>query len=364
MEFIILTVLGGLSWLAGFGLQKLLKYRLRRFPEESIYIIPGFFRAPLLLVALVLMPLEVILPLAWLLGPENGINLGLGLGLPALMLPLLAFALIMLWIHYGAVVLTPEGVRRYELIGHREIPYRNIRAVEQKIYFLTPVTSVEGCSETIRFPRQIQNHPELYLALCGRLQANGKALGDSPASRDGVVDFPFEFGIRPSRLMWEKIAFVLLMLIFAIVATMGIWIQLAQGLLPPFTLESFFIIALFFIPFGIFFPILVIIAYRKTIDPDKPNRFVLHRDRIEVFYPHHRQECYFVKDLLAVELIPIQTKIKSSYGGVTVSQGLTHYEFRMRFTGGKRFIIPPNRLALFNQNPEDLRRVFRVLYGS
>jgi 16S rRNA G527 N7-methylase RsmG len=66
-----------------------------------------------LLVALVLIPLEIILPLAWLLRPEDGIDIGLGLGLPAVMLPLLAFALTMLWIYYGAVALTQDGVWRY-----------------------------------------------------------------------------------------------------------------------------------------------------------------------------------------------------------------------------------------------------------
>ena len=255
MELIILAVLGGLSMLAGFGLDRLLKRRLKFFPEDRVFIIPGFFRQPLLLVVLALIPLEIILPLAWLLGPENGVGFALGLGLPALLLPLLAFALMMLWVHYGAVILTQEGVWRYYLIGHREIPYQELLAVEQKTYFLTPVTSVDGCTQTIRFPRQIQKHPELYLALCDQLQANRKALGVSPGSGDDAIDFPFEFGISPRRLMWERVAFVLLMLIFAVLATLGIWIQLSQGLLLPFTLESFFIIALFFIPFASSIPL-------------------------------------------------------------------------------------------------------------
>ena len=239
MAFIILAVLGGLSWLASFGLDQLLKHRLRVYQAERVYIIPGFFRQPLLLVALVLIPLEVVLPLAWLLRPEDGIDIGLGLGLPAVMLPLLAFALMMLWIHYGAVVLTEERVRRYYLIGHREIPYRDIRAVEEKMHFLTPVTVVEGCGEKIRFPRQVQNHPQLYLALDERQAANRKALGLHVKREKQTIEFPFTFGISAKRLMWEKIAFALLMLIFALVATLGIWIQLAQDMLPPFTLESF-----------------------------------------------------------------------------------------------------------------------------
>jgi hypothetical protein len=181
------------------------------------------------------------------------------------------------------------------------------------MHFLTPVTVVEGCEGKFRFPRQIQNHPQLYMALDERQTANRKALGLHVKREKQTIEFPFTFGISAKRLMWEKIAFVLLMLIFALAATLCIWIQLAQDMLPPFALGSFFIIALFFFPFGILFPILVVIAYRQTIHPDKPNRFVLHRDRIEVFYPHHRQACYDIRDLQAVRLNPIQTKIKSEF---------------------------------------------------
>lgn len=111
----------------------------------------------------------------------------------------------------------------------------------------------------------------------------------------------------------------------------GLRLGLPALMLPPLTLESFFIIALFFLPFGIFFPILVVIAYRQTIHPEKPNRFVLHRDRIEVFYPHHRQECYQVRDLESVRLIPIQSTLKGSYDGVRVDQPLTHHERHLYF---------------------------------
>jgi hypothetical protein len=178
------------------------------------------------------------------------------------------------------------------------------------MHFLTPVTVVEGCEGKFRFPRQIQNHPQLYMAFDERQAANQKALGFHVNREKQTIAFPFTFGISAKRLMWEKIAFALLLLIFAVLATLGLWIQLAQDMLPPFTLESFFIIAVFFLPFGILFPILLVIAYRQTIHPDKPNRFVLHRDRIEVFYPHHRQACFNICDLQTVRLNQIQTKIK------------------------------------------------------
>ena len=162
--------------------------------------------------------------------------------------------------------------------------------------------------------------------------------------------------------MWEKIAFALLMLIFAVLSTLGIWILLAQEMLPPFSLESFFLIGLFFIPFGIIFPFLVVIAYRQTVNPDKPIRFVLHRDRIDVFYPHHRQECFAVSDL-SVRLNPIQSTIKSEFDGVTVGDEVTHYELILQFSGGKSFSLTPNRLAMFGKTSELLRNVFRELYG-
>ena len=362
MEFLILIVLGGLSWVAGLAPDRLLKRRLQSFPKDRVFIIPGFFRQPLLLVALVLIPLEIIFPLAWLLVPEDGIGIGLGLGLPALMLPLLAFALAMLWTHYGAVILTDEGIRRVYLIGQHDITYGDLREVEQKFHFLTPVTVVKGCGETFRFPRQIQDHPELFMVVKVILETNRKAMRLSYTSQEGAVDFPFAFGVSPRRLLWERIAFALLLLIFAVLATLGIWIQLGQGMIPPFTLESLFLIGLFFIPFGIIFPILVVIAYRQTIDPEKPIRFVLHRDRIEVFYPHHRQECYRVRDLESVSLKPSQSNLKSSFDGVRVSQQLTHYELIIEFLGGKTVILTPNRLSLFNQTPEGLWNNFRELY--
>jgi len=362
MEFIILVVLGILSWLAGLALDRLLKRRLQTFPEENVYILPGFFRQPLLLAALLLIPLEIFLPLAWVFGPEEGMGIGLGLGLPALMLPLLGFALAMLWIHYGAVVLTQKGVRRVTLTGQREIPYEDLREIEQKLFFLTPVTVLQGCGEIIRFPRQIENHPDLYLVLTDIVETNQKALGPKQAGGKEAAAFPFTFGISARRMMWEKIAFGLLMLIFAVLATLGIWIQLGQGMAPPFSLESFFIIGLFFLPFGIIFPILVVMAYRRTIHPELPNKFVLHRDRIDVIYPHHRQECYQIQDLESIRLIPIQSTLRSSYDGVQVSQPVTHHELQITFTDGKAIKLPPNRLSLFNQTPENLRRIFRELY--
>ena len=106
----------------------------------------------------------------------------------------------------------------------------------------------------------------------------------------------------------------------------------------------------------------MVIAYRQTIDPEKPIRFVLHRDRIEVFYPHHRQECYRVRDLESVSLKPSQSNLKSSFDGVRVSQQLTHYELIIEFLGGKTVILTPNRLSLFNQTPEGLWNNFRELY--
>ena len=362
MEIIILVVLGGLSWLANLSMDRLLKRRLRSFQDESVHMIPGFFRQPLLLVVLVLIPLEFILPIAWFIRPVNGIGTGIGLVLPALLLPLLAFALVMLWIHYGAVVLTPESVRRYTLFGYHEIPYRDIREVEQKLFFLTPVTVVSGCGEMLRFPRQIQDHPQLVMALRDIRKANLESLGVQSATKEQRVEFPYSFGISPRRLMWEKIAFALLLLIFAVLSTLGIWIQLAQDMLPPFTLESFFLIGLFFIPFGIIFPILVIVAYRQTIRPDKPTRFVLYEERIDVFFPHHRQECYAVSDLNSVRLNPIQSVVKGEFDGVTVTDQAIHYELILQFSGEKEFSLTPNRLALFGKSPELLRSVFRELY--
>ncbi len=363
MEILILLVLGGLTWLVDLALQKSLEKRLRAHLAKDVYVMPSFFRKPLLLVALVLIPLEIVLPLAWLIRPVNGIEIGIGLGLPAIMLPLLVFALVMIWIHFGAIALTGESVKRYFLIGHNEIPFREIQAIKQNIYFLSPVTTVASAGKKIRFPRQMQGHPQLYLALCDKLKTNQQAAGLSRSGEGKTVEFPFSFGISPKRLMWEKIAFVFLMVIFAVVATMGIWIQLAQDLVPPFTLESLFIFGLFFVPFGVIFPILVVMVYKQTIDPDQPFRFVLHRDRIELFYPHQRQESYPVSDLQSVLLRPLQANLKSSFDGVTVSEQITQHEFMLQFAGGKTFTLTPNRLALFKQTPEQLRRIFRDYYG-
>ncbi|MFW5714065.1 MAG: hypothetical protein ACOCYU_05285 [Brevefilum sp.] len=363
MEVLILLALGGLTWLADFALEKSLENRVSAYPAEDVYFIPSYFRKPLLLVAVVLIPLEIVVPLAWVIRPVNGIEIGIGLGLPAIMLPLLVFALVMIWIHFGAIVLTGKSVKRYFLIGFVEIPFREIHAIKQDIHFLSPVTTVAGASKKIRFPRQMQGHPQLYLVLCDKLKTNQQTDIIALSSDEKGFEFPFTFGVSPKRLIWENVAFVLLLLIFAVVATMGIWIQLAQDMLPPFTYESLLIIGLFFVPFGVIFPILVVIVYKQTVDPDQPVRFVLHRDRIEVFYPHQRQECYQVSDLQSVSLRPLQANLKSSFDGVTVSEQITHYEFVLQFTGGKIFTLTPNRLALFKQTPEHLRSIFRDCYG-
>jgi hypothetical protein len=86
---------------------------------------------------------------------------------------------------------------------------------------------------------------------------------------------------------------------------MGLRIQHAQGLLLPFILKSFLIVALI-VTFGDFFPILLIIARRQKIHADKPNWFVLTRDRTEVFWPHPCQEYCSIMKLKSIELIPNQ----------------------------------------------------------
>jgi hypothetical protein len=363
MEFVILIVLGALSWLANLGLDWVLKRRLRQFEPENVYIIPGFFRQPLLLVAVVLIPLEIVLPLAWIFRPMGGIGTNIGLLLPALMLPLLAFALVMLWIHDGAIVLEDGRIRRLYLVGGHDFPLQDLREIAQKMFFLTPVTIARGGGQQLRFPRRIQNHPELYLRLSERIQANQTDLGLAPPADGEAIRFPYTFGISAKRLLWEKIAFAILMLILAVLASLGIWIQLAQDLLQPFTWESLFIIALFFIPFGILFPILVVAIYRKTTDPETPTRFVLYRDRIEVFYPREVQECYALDDLAAVRLIPVQSTLKSEFDGAVVAEQVINYHFQLQFAGGKTFTLAPNRLAMFRQTPEALRAVFKHFYG-
>jgi hypothetical protein len=363
MEWIILAGLGGLTWLVDLALEKSLERRVHAYCVEDVYFIPSFFRKPLLLVALVLIPLEIVFPLAWLIRPVNGIEIGIGLGLPALMLPILIFALVMLWIHFGVVVLTTGSVRRYFLVGYVKIPYREIQSIKQKIFFLSPVTVVESSAKKIRFPRQIQDHPQLYLSLSTKHKDNQPAMSSNSTKEENSLKFPYSFGISPERLMWEKIAFVLLLLIFAVLATMGVWIQKTQEMLLPFTLESLFIIGLFFVPFGLIFPVLVVIAYKQTIHPDRPVRFLLHRDRMEMFYPHHRQEIYPVGDLQSVRLKPVHGKVRSSFDGVILSEQMTHYEIVLQFKSGKMFTLTPNRLALFKQTPEHLRSAFRDGYG-
>ena len=363
MEVVILIVLGGLGWLASLGVEKMLQRRLRPFEPQNTYVIPGYFRQPLLMVAVVLIPLEIILPLAWLLRPVNGIGIHIGLLLPALMLPLLAFSISMVWIHYGAVVLDGQRIRRLYLVGQREMLCQDITGLAQKMFFLTPVTVVRGGGDRLRFPRSIRGHPELYQRLSDLIQGGQVSPGAARSADGAAPGFPYAFGIHPKRMLWEKIAFALLMLIFAVLATLGLWIQLAQEMLPPFTWESLFLILLFLIPFGVLFPILLVIVYRQVTDPDTPVQFVLEQDWIDVIYPGQRRDSFAVDTLESVQLIPVQYRVKSEFDGAVVSDRVTRYEFQIRFTGSQCITLTPNRMAMFRQTPEKLRAVFRALYG-
>jgi hypothetical protein len=357
----------GFSLGAG-ALKKVLERRLTRRIRKNetggrAFRIPSFFTSVLLMVILILIPLLIFLPVAWLNRANSAVGAGLGLGVPALMSPLLLFAVLMVRHNFGAVVITSRKITRYYLFTKKCVPLSDITRINVRVFGLPPALAVRSAGKRITFPRSIQGYPELlkilrlYTGLSTRKPAK-KSVRAGPPLR-----FPYTLRIAKGRMALEVIAMLLLIIIYLGLSLIGLWIPLLQGTIPPFTGDDLLGIGVLFTLISLIFIPILILAGKESFDRKKPLRFLLTKDHIQITYPLDRKTVFPAKSLEKVWLQPVAVPVRSSYQGAVVRGKTTIYNVCLRFAGGKEIVLKPSRVRLFQLSPEETVEIFETLYS-
>ncbi len=354
------TLLGRLAkTLMDRSLQKRLE---KEPPGTRAFLIPPFFNGILLMVVLILIPVEIGLPLAWLTQSLTDITMEIGLFIPAIMLPFHLFAILMIQHNFGAVTVTDTRVTRFYLLGKKTIPLADLQRINVRALGLPPAVALKGAGKTIRFPRAVDGYPELLARL--KEGARISLAGKGPAG----IQFPYIFEITDRRMRLEIISGLLLILIWIGLSLIGLWIPLIQGGVPPFSPDNLLrILPGILIIFGLmmlFLITIVIILYRNTLAPALIRRIILTETDICVQTIRGEQDCYAVEDLRRVVLGPVVVHAEASFDDEEVSAQTTDYDLHIQFKGGMDIHLKANRLKVFKQTPEEILEAFQALYRS
>jgi len=206
------------------GMDWILRKRLKKeSPEGQVFVIPLFFTGALLLCILLLIPFEILLPIAWLNSGRTGVDIGLGLGVPLIILPIFLFAVLMVRYNFGAVVIDSRRIARYYLVGKKTLPLREIERIKVKTFGLPPALVIRGDKISIRFTRAIQGYPALlkFLQTYTRIPIH-KQPKSSASLKDSQRRLPYEVKIPEWRMILEIVAMILLVLIYLILASSGL----------------------------------------------------------------------------------------------------------------------------------------------
>ncbi len=343
------------------GMDRSLEKRLQKEPPgTNIYLIPPFFNGILLMVILVLIPIEIGLPLAWLTQSLTDITMEIGLLIPAIMLPFHLFAILMVRHNFGAVTVNDQKVTRYYLLSKKSLPLSTLKKINVKAIGLPPAIALKGARTTIRFPRSVEGYPELLARLKEgtRISLAGKGPAD--------IQFPYIFEITDGRMRLEIISGLLLILIWIGLSLIGLWIPLIQGAIPPFSpnnllrilpgvLIIFGLMMLFLIP-------IVILLYRKNLAPGLIRRIILTETEICAQYINGEKDCYAVEELQRILLGPVEVNVEASFDDQDVEATTTDYDLHIQFEGGLEIHLKADRLKVFKQTPEEILEAFQTLY--
>lgn len=362
---VIVAIFGLFAHFVKKGMDGILSKRLQKEPPETqVFFIPPFFTGALLMCILLLLPLELLLPLAWLNSRGTGVEAGLGLGVPLIMLPILLFAVLMVRHNFGAVVIDSRRLTRYYLVGKKTLALRELRRIKVKTFGLPPALVVRGDKKSIRFPRAVQGYPTLLklIQTYTGLSIHKQPERSSP-SQDRGTHLPYKFEIPKWRMILEFVAMILLILIYFALASSGLWVLLLQGSVPPFAKDDVLTIAIIFGLVSLIFIPVLILGARQSFGRHHPIQIALTGEAVHIHYRFGREECFPVGCLEKVWLQPVPVRVRAKYGGAFVRSSTTTYDLRLRLTDGREIKFNAFRLSLFGLTPEALLEVFNDHYS-
>ncbi len=349
-----------LAYLVNKGIYVIFKKRLQKEPPDSqVFFIPPFFNGALMIVVLLLIPLEILLPIAWLNQSATGITIEIGLLIPAMMLPFLLIALLSIRHNSGAVVISGQKLIRYTLFGKKTLSLSQIERINVKAFGIPATVAVKGGGKKIRFPRAVQNYPQLLK----QLQEATQLSTQNKQRTSSGIRMPHTIGISQGRMTLEVVSMMILVLIYLGISLIPLWSLLWQGKAPPFNQNNLLTIGIFFgLVSLIFIPLLVLVGI-KSFGKKALIKIVLYQDRIQFHHSGGKIKTYLASDLEKVWLRPVQANIRSSYGGLRVRGTTTNYALMLRFASELEDIeIDANRLTTFKITPEAALETFEMAY--
>ncbi len=361
--FVVMNLIGRLL---NTLLEKILKDRLKKNKESGpVFHIPPYFRTQLLAVIIILLPIEIILPIAWLIGQNAEVDSGIGLVLPLVMLPVLLFPLFFTWHNFGAVQLNSQGVTRYYLIGKKSMRYADIKRIKTNALGLPMALALRSSKRRIKFPTTISGYPQILKTVRAYTQlSTKKPTKNKKQNAQKPLQFPVVLTTSTTRFTLEIISFILLCFIFFGLSTLGLWIPLIKGYIPPFTFNDLLSILLIFVLSNLIFIPVLIMLFLQSFGPKSLKKIILRKEAIIFEYAVGEKETFQTESLERVWLQPVRQQVRGRSGGVVVRSTTTIHEFRLTFKGREEMTLKRSRISLFGTTPEALLETFERLYPS
>jgi len=339
----------------------------------EVFAIPPMVRSPTLFVIFSLSAVSLFVLIAALNGPQTGITMQAGVGIPLLFAPLILGGLIFLLHNTGMVTLTAEGVTLRRSGRARSLRYADIVAVTSQSRIFGPAIVIRGQKRVLRIPRMLEQLPRCYALLLQRVSpavrdvALGKTAPETPAASTADGGPVCAFAI--SRRVWALYiaATVLLVLIYLGIGLLGIWSGLARGEIPPFdtvwvrnSLIFFAMISVIFLP-ALIIVIRGLVTMYGPFNMEQPAAWEFYRDRIRYRLPRGD---WREQSAGALQSVTLRPRTVTARGGRGIEQEVTLYMLVLEFANAGALVIDQERAVQFGQTPERLHALLTQLYGN
>jgi hypothetical protein len=285
--------------------------------------------------------------------------------LPLVLLPVMLFAVLFIWHNFGAVKLTSQGVTRYYLIGKKSMRYADIQRIKVKALGLPLALALRGSKRRIKFPTTISGYPQILKTVRAYTQLSTRKPTKKEKAKDRApLQFPVVLTTSTKRFVLEVISFILLCFIFFGLSTLGLWIPLFKGYVPPFTFNDLLGILLIFVLSNVIFIPVLIMLFLDSFSAKSLKKITLNKESMIFEYMYGKKETFPIESLERVWLQPVRRQVRSRYGGASVRGTTTLHEFRLKFKDREEMTLKRSRISLFGYTPEALLETFEHLYPN
>ncbi|MBN1872603.1 MAG: leucine-rich repeat domain-containing protein [Anaerolineae bacterium] len=157
------------------------EYAQRQAAQQGneVFMISPLFRGETLFVVCTLSAISLFVFIVALNGPQTGITMNAGVGIPLLFAPLIVGGLIFALRHSGMVILSAESVTLQRMGREQRVRYNDVVALRSRSNPLIAALLIRGEGRTLRIPRMVENLPRLTDIVFARVP---------PAVRDAALE--------------------------------------------------------------------------------------------------------------------------------------------------------------------------------